>query len=117
MFLLREELQQAGVYNAVIEAIAGGASKANEITGKTGTPVSKCLKFIHVLSALGTIRKATPFGEKKSSRNPIYSVVDPLFRFWYRYIAPNRTLIESDAWEIVWEKDRAGLQQPYGRRL
>ena len=104
MFLLREELQQPGVYNAVIEAVASGSSKANEIAVKAGEPVSKCLKYIHVLSALGIIRKETPFGEKESSRKTIYSVADPLFRFWYRYIAPNHTLLESDAWEIVWEK-------------
>lgn len=104
IFLLREELQQPGVYNAVIEAVATGASKANEIAGKTGEPVSKCLKYIHILSALGIIRRETPFGEKASSRKTIYSVADPLFRFWYRYIAPNRTLLENDAWEIVWDK-------------
>ena len=104
MFLLREELQQPGIYNAVIEAVAGGASKASEIAGKTGETVAKCLKYIHVLSELGIVRKETPFGEKESSRKTIYLVADSLFRFWYRYVAPNRTLIESDAWPIVWEK-------------
>ena len=104
IFLLREELQQPGVYNAVIEAVAGGASKANEIAGKTGETAAKCLKYIQVLSELGIIRKETPYGEKESSRKTVYSVADLLFRFWYRYIAPHRTLIESDAWQIVWEK-------------
>ena len=104
IFLLREELQQPGVYNAVIEAIASGASKANEIAGKTGETAAKCLKYIHVLSELGIVSKETPFGEKESSRKTIYNATDFLFRFWYRYVAPNRTLIENDAWQIVWEK-------------
>lgn len=27
-----------------------------------------------------------------------------MFRFWYRYVAPNKTLLETDAWDIVWKR-------------
>lgn len=104
IFMLREEIQQPGIYNAVLEAIAGGASKANEISGKTGEPVAKCLKYIHVLSNLGIVRKETPFGEKESSRRTIYRLEDSLFRFWYRYAAGSKNLIENEAGDIVWQK-------------
>ena len=104
LFLLREEIQQPGTYNAVLEAIAGGASKANEISGKTGETVAKCLKYIHILSNLSIVRKETPFGEKDSSRRTIYRLEDSLFRFWYRYVAGSKTLIENDAGDIVWQK-------------
>ena len=27
-----------------------------------------------------------------------------MFRFWYRYVSGNRTLFETDAQEIIWDK-------------
>ena len=103
MFLLREELQQPATYNAIIEAIAGGASKASEISSKIDEESSKCLKYIQVLRNLGILYKEIPFGEKGASRHTIYGINDFMFRFWYRYIFNNRTLIENDAHEIVWQ--------------
>ena len=104
MFLLREELQQPGTYNAIIEAIASGASKANEISSRTGEDTAKCLKYIKSLRDLGILYKEAPFGEKDSSRRTLYGISDFLFRFWYRYIFSNRTLLETDAQEIVWRR-------------
>ena len=103
MFLLREELQQPATYNVIIEAIAGGASKASEISSKADEESSKCLKYIKVLRNLGILYKEIPFGEKESSRRTIYGINDFMFRFWYRYIFNNKTLIETDAQEIVWQ--------------
>ena len=103
MFLLREELQQPAVYNAIIEAIAGGASKASEISSKADEETSKCLKYIKILRDLGILYKEIPFGEKESSRRAIYGINDFMFRFWYRYIFNNRTLIETDAHDAVWQ--------------
>ena len=104
VFLLREEVQQPGTYNAIIEAIASGASKANEISSRTGEETAKCLKYIKNLRDLGILYKETPFGEKDSSRRTLYGISDFLFRFWYRYIFSNRTLLETDAQEIVWQR-------------
>ena len=53
--LLRQEVQESGIYNAVIEAIAGGASRADEIA-------AKCLKYINTLCEFGILYKETPYG-------------------------------------------------------
>lgn len=42
--------------------------------------------------------------EKESSRKTIYGISDFMFRFWYRYVFANRTLIETGAQEAVWLK-------------
>lgn len=104
LLLLRQEVQEPGTYSAIIEAIARGASKANEIATKIGEGSAKCLKYIKTLCELGIIYKETPFGEKESSRKTIYGIEDMMFRFWYRYVFPNRTLIETGADEAVWKK-------------
>lgn len=104
LLLLRQEVQEPGVYSAIIEAIAGGASKANEIATKTSEDVAKCLKYIKTLTELGIIYKEAPFGEKDSSRKTLYRISDFMFRFWYRYVSENKTLLETDAQDIVWQR-------------
>lgn len=104
MLLLRQEVQEPGVYSAIIEAIAGGHTKANEISTKIGEDCAKCLKYIKTLCELGILHKETPFGEKETSRKTIYGISDLMFRFWYRYVFVNRTLIETGAQQAVWLK-------------
>lgn len=104
LLLMRQEVQEPGTYCAIIEAIASGASKANEIAQKTGENSAKCLKYISTLSELGILYRETPFGEKNSSRKTLYAVSDFMFRFWYRYVSRNKTLLETDAQDIVWKR-------------
>lgn len=104
LLLLRQEVQEPGVYSAIIEAIAGGYTKSNEISTKIGEDSAKCLKYIKTLCELGILYKETPFGEKESSRKTIYGISDFMFRFWYRYVFSNRTLVETGAGQAVWEK-------------
>lgn len=104
LLLLRQEVQEPGIYSAIIEAIAGGATKANEISTKIGEEAAKCLKYINILCELGILYKETPFGEKASSRKTIYGISDLMFRFWYRFVFANRSLVETGAQEAVWKK-------------
>lgn len=104
LLLLRQEVQEPGVYSAIMEAIAGGHTKANEISTKIGEDCAKCLKYIKTLCELGILHKETPFGEKGTSRKTIYGISDFMFRFWYRYVFANRTLIETGAQQAVWLK-------------
>ena len=104
LLLLRQEVQEPGIYSAIIEAIAGGASKTNEVATKIGEETAKCIKYMNTLCELGILYKEPPFGEKESSRRTIYGISDFMFRFWYRYVFSNRTLIETDAKEVVWKR-------------
>lgn len=104
LLLLRQEVQEPGVYSAIIEAIASGYTKANEISTKIGEDSAKCLKYIKTLCELGILHKEIPFGEKEASRKTIYGISDFMFRFWYRYVFANRTLIETGAQQAVWLK-------------
>lgn len=104
LLLLRQEVQEPGVYSAIIEAIASGYTKANEISTKIGEDAAKCLKYMKTLCELGIVYRETPFGEKETSRKTIYGISDFMFRFWYRYVFTNRTLIETGARDAVWLK-------------
>ena len=104
LLLLKQEVQEPGVYFAIIEAIAKGAATSSEISGKTGEDAAKCLKYIKVLRELGIVYKEVPLGEKEIGRKARYRVSDLMFRFWFRYVAANKSLLETDALDIVWKR-------------
>lgn len=100
--LLKQELREPGVYNSIITAIAEGASKLNEIATKTRIATGPCSKYLKVLTELGIIWKDTPVTEKPGKRT-IYMIKDNFFRFWYRFVPRNITMIGSGRIKQVYE--------------
>lgn len=92
--LLKQELREPAVYNAVITAIANGATRQNEIADKAGLDRSVCSKYMKVLSNLGIIQKIEPVVDK-SPRKSFYRITDNFFRFWYRFVPGNMMAISS----------------------
>lgn len=101
--LLKQELREPSIYNSIITAIATGYSKLNEISTKSGIETGLCAKYINVLIDLGIIKKETPLTEK-SSKKTIYTVDDTFFRFWYKFVPSNMSLIIADKMEKNYEK-------------
>ena len=66
--LLKQELREPATYNAIIKAIAEGASKLNDITTKVGEPSSVISKYLKTLIDLGIIKKETPVTEKPGKK-------------------------------------------------
>lgn len=92
--LLKQELREPAVYNAIITAIAGGASRLNDIAQKAGLDTSACTKYLSVLGELGIILKETPVTEKLG-RKTVYQIADSFFNFWYRFVPGNMASIVS----------------------
>lgn len=101
--LLKQEVREPALYNAIITAIATGASRMSEISGKVGEDTNVCSTYIKNLISLGIIQKETPYGEK-ASRKSVYSIEDNMFRFWYRFIPENNSIIARGAADLAYER-------------
>ncbi|MCD8129814.1 MAG: ATP-binding protein [Lachnospiraceae bacterium] len=101
--LLKQELREPALYNAIIAAIAQGASHLNEIVTKTGEPSSTCTIYLKSLIDLGIIKKETPITEKPGKRT-IYLLSDSFFRFWYRFVPSNINAIDSGRIRNTYQK-------------
>ena len=101
--LLKQEVREPAVYTAIITAIATGASRMSEISNKVGEDTNVCSIYIKNLIALGIVQKETPYGEK-ASRKSIYSIDDNMFRFWYRFVPENASLIARGATDLVYKR-------------
>jgi len=100
--LLKQELREPSTYNAIIEAIASGASRLNEIATKCGIESNKCAKYLKSLISLGIVKKENPITET-SSKKSIYLVEDLMFRFWYRFVFPNMSGIVSGLGRAIYD--------------
>lgn len=101
--LLKQEVREPALYNAIITAIATGASRMTDIAGKVGENANVCAVYIKNLLELGIIKKEVPYGEK-SARKALYSIDDNLFRFWYRFIPENSSVIARGAADLAYER-------------
>ena len=100
---MKQEVREPAIYNAVITAIATGASKISEISTKVGETSSTCVAYVKNLVALGIVRKEVPYGEK-STKKTIYSIEDNMFRFWYRFVPENSSIISRGAVELAYSR-------------
>jgi AAA+ ATPase superfamily predicted ATPase len=101
--LLKQELREPQTYNAIITAIANGASKLNEIATAVGTDTGVCSTYISSLISLGILKKEKPVGDPGSKKS-IYRVADSMFRFWYRFVPANMNAIAANNGKLVYDR-------------
>ncbi len=112
--LLKQEVREPAIYNAIITAIATGASRMAEISTKVGESTSVCATYLKNLMALGLIKKETPYGEK-TSRKSIYVIDDNMFRFWYRFVPENNSIIARGAADLAYRRIEPYLSDYMGK--
>ena len=114
MNLLKQEVREPALYTAIITAIATGASRMSEISSKVGEDTNVCATYLKNLVALGIMQKETPYGEKASKRS-IYSIDDNMFRFWYRFVPENASMIARGAADLVYKRIEPQLPDYMGK--
>ena len=100
--LLKQELREPAIYNSVITAVAGGASRSNEIATKVGIEAPICAKYLKVLLDLGILIKKTPITEKPGKKT-VYAIGDNFFKFWYRFVPQNTSAISAGRIEQIYD--------------
>lgn len=112
--LLKQEVREPALYNAIITAIATGASRMAEISTKVGESTGVCTNYLKNLMALGLVQKEIPYGEK-NSRKSIYMIGDYMFRFWYRFIPENASIINRGAVDLAYKRIEPHLSEYMGK--
>jgi len=91
-FLLKQELREVAQYNAIIESIALGDTKLNDIYQKTGIEKTKLPYYLGGLIDLGIVKKEYPstikVREQAKRRSGIYKIDNSYFRFYYSFVYP-----------------------------
>jgi len=98
LHLLREEqeIRDPASYFAIVRSIAEGKTRLSEISNAAGIPVSNLVRMLDRLESLGYVHARAPLSPKgPEAKRTSYRLADPYFRFWFRFVFPNRSLLES----------------------
>ena len=110
--ILRDVIREPQLYNSILQTIATGADRLSEIAKSIGESSDKTAKYIATLIDLDLLVREIPVTEETRSRKAIYRINDYLSRFWYTFISPNLTAIESGGGnELVHELILPGLEE------
>lgn len=95
MMMLREELKSPALYDSILQAISDGCNTGKAICDRTGIEQTSLSFYLRTLEGLRLVERVVPFGEKPTSRKGRIRIIDPFFAYWYRFVAPNVTFIET----------------------
>lgn len=91
-FLLREELRDLHNYFAILMALASGSLASPEVARRTGIPERSVAYYLNQLVELGYLRRRHPLTDGQPvARHIRFVLEDPLLRFWFRFVFPNRS--------------------------
>ena len=99
-FFLHQELRETAIYNSIIEAVAMGNTKLNDISQKSLVEnTSKTSVYLRNLIELGIVERefSVDAGTKEhaNTNRGIYRLTDNFFRFWYAFGFANYSQLED----------------------
>ena len=105
-FLLQQEVAEIGSYFSLIKTIAAGNSKLSAIASSLQLPQTRLTKYLKTLIDLDILEREVPITEENpdKSKKGLYRIKDNFIKFWFAFIYPNLSFLESDNAQIVMDK-------------
>ena len=109
--MLQQEVSEVGSYFSIIKAIAAGNHKLSTIAAVLEVKSTNLTKYLKTLMDLDILERRVPVTEEnpEKSKRGLYKIKDNYLRFWFAFIYPNMSFIESGHSGIVMDKIRKGL--------
>ncbi len=99
-FLLKYEFTELSTYRRILEAIAHGKNTPKEIRDYTGLSHADLTPYLRNLMDVELVVREVPVTERWSSKRGRYYLVDNFLTFWFRFVAPNLSLIEEGLLDV-----------------
>jgi hypothetical protein len=117
--LLRGELRDPGTYHSILNAIASGLTRSTEIAQRVGIAVTALGRYLPALQELRLVRRVVSAGDRAPEKRARgrYFLDDHFLRFWYRFVLPNRSLLEVGEGRRVWDERIAPQLDEYLGRV
>jgi AAA+ ATPase superfamily predicted ATPase len=91
--------------STLLSFIGNGVNRISEIAARTNKPATSLSGPLDKLITLGYIQREIPFGDSpRNSKKGLYKISDPFMDFYFRFVVPNRSLIELGRTEKVMEE-------------
>jgi AAA+ ATPase superfamily predicted ATPase len=95
-------IREPAEYRALLAAIAGGTTQLDDIVQATGLgDRANAVRRVSVLEGLELIARERNFDAHEKAAWQ-HRIADPAVRFWYRFVQPNRSRLETGGARQVW---------------
>jgi len=109
-FVLSGEVSDTTTFFSILQVIAAGSRQQTHIGGKLGLSSNYLSSYIRILLDLEVLEKRIPItADPRRSRRSLYYIGDHFFDFWFRYVYPYQSELESGRPAIV----LADIQQTF----
>ena len=99
-YLLLEELRVPSHYMDILTAISFGKRTFSEISDFTKVRRENLTTYLSSLEMLKLISREHPVLVEK--KRTYYVMTDPFFEFWFRFVRPNKSVLELGLEESLW---------------
>ncbi len=95
-FLLAQEsrIRERETYMSALRAIAAGHTKLGEIAQRIQRRPNDARSFLQTLEDMRLVRRHRPI-TMQSGTKVLYAITDPFLRFWFRFVAPYESRLQS----------------------
>lgn len=110
-FLLQREVSKVGSYFSLIKTIAFGNQKLSKIATSLELKQTSITKYLKTLTDLDILERKIPITEEnpEKSKKRLYKIKDNFILFWFKFIYPNLSYIESGNEQIALKKIKNNL--------
>jgi AAA+ ATPase superfamily predicted ATPase len=97
-FLLAQEsrVRDRDGYMSALRAIANGHTRQNEIATRMGRRPDETRNYLDTLEEMRLVRRVRPI-TAVAGRKVLYSITDPFLRFWFHFVAPYESRLQTRA--------------------
>lgn len=100
--LFMDEFSDIAPYASIMTALGNGINRFSKIADAVGRKTSDLTQPLQNLQSMHYLCREVPYGDDDNkSKRSLYHLCDPFISFYYRFIAPNKSLLSLGRTGIV----------------
>lgn len=116
--IIRSQLREFSVYHTILEALAAGNRKLNDLFQETGFSRAKISVYLKNLMEFDVAEKVYSFetGGWQNAQKGLYQIKDTFINFWFKFVYPHLSDLHCLKPEDFYDKYIAGELEAYLKR-
>lgn len=116
--IIRSQLRELSVYHTILEVLASGKHKLNDIYQATGFSRAKISVYLKNLMEFDVVEKVYSFetGGWQNAQKGLYQIKDTFLNFWFKFVYPYLSDFHQMEPEEFYDKHIAGELEGYLKR-
>lgn len=111
-FLFMDDGGEIASYSSIMTALGDGVNKFSGIANAIGRKSTDISKPLANLREMSYIYKDVPFGENiEKSRKSLYRIEDPFMGFYYKFVAPAKSLLAFGRFDTIVNRIKASFNE------